>query len=89
MRLPGLEGAVIFNAYYLQDEAASALRRGEAASAVVEEVFAKVAALGVRAVRTNGFNDLCIFTASSLMACSSARRARCDFSRSPRHPTRK
>ena len=67
MRLPGLEGAVIFNAYYLQDEAASALRRGEAASAVVEEVFAKVAALGVRAVRTNGFNDLCIFTASSLI----------------------
>jgi mannan endo-1,4-beta-mannosidase len=53
----GVEGHfVALNAYYLQEEAARALRRGEPA-AEVEETLAKAAALGARVVRTNGFND--------------------------------
>ena len=48
---------VALNAYYLQEEAARAVRRGEPSSAVVEEVFREAAALGVRAIRTNAFND--------------------------------
>lgn len=56
--LPGEVGTgIALNAYYLQEEAARAVRRGEAASAVVEEVMGKAAALGVRLLRTNAFND--------------------------------
>jgi mannan endo-1,4-beta-mannosidase len=53
--LPGV--AVALNAYFLQEEAARALRRGEASAPVVDEVLAKARALGVTVVRTNGFND--------------------------------
>lgn len=45
------------NAYYLQEEATRALRRGLASSGVVEEVLGKARALGASAVRTNAFND--------------------------------
>jgi mannan endo-1,4-beta-mannosidase len=55
---PGETGtAVALNAYYLQEEAARAVRRGEPSSAVVEEVLGKASALGVGVLRTNGFND--------------------------------
>jgi mannan endo-1,4-beta-mannosidase len=49
--------AVALNAYYLQEEAARAVRRGDAAPGVLYEVLGKAVALGVRVVRTNGFND--------------------------------
>jgi mannan endo-1,4-beta-mannosidase len=49
--------AVVLNAYYLQEEATRDLRRGRTESPVVEETLAKVAALGVWAVRTTGYND--------------------------------
>jgi mannan endo-1,4-beta-mannosidase len=49
-------GTVVLNAYYLQEEAARALRRGEP-PARVDEVLAKARRLGVTVVRTNGFND--------------------------------
>jgi mannan endo-1,4-beta-mannosidase len=45
------------NAYYLQEEATRALRRGEDLSAAVEEVLGEAAAMGVDFVRTNAFND--------------------------------
>ena len=45
------------NAYYLQEEAARSVRRGEARAAVLDEVFGKLAALGVTLVRTNAYND--------------------------------
>jgi len=45
------------NAYYLQEEAARALRRGLLASPVVEEVLGRARRLGAAALRTNGFND--------------------------------
>ncbi|MCP3137955.1 glycoside hydrolase 5 family protein [Pyxidicoccus xibeiensis] len=54
-RLPS--GSMVLNAYFLQEEATRDVRRGLPESAVVEEVLAKAAALGVRAVRTNGHND--------------------------------
>ncbi|HYG68016.1 MAG TPA: cellulase family glycosylhydrolase [Anaeromyxobacteraceae bacterium] len=58
LAFPGEAGPVVaLNAYYLQEEATRALRRGEATSAVVEEVLGEAARLGVRAIRTNGFND--------------------------------
>ncbi|MFL5272546.1 MAG: cellulase family glycosylhydrolase [Anaeromyxobacteraceae bacterium] len=56
--LPGLGGgAVAVNAYYLQEEAARALRLGRGDAPVVDEVLRKAAALGASFVRTNGFND--------------------------------
>ena len=48
---------VLFDAYYLQEEAARAVRRGEATSPEVEETFAKAKAMGVEVVRTWAFND--------------------------------
>jgi len=45
------------NAYYLQEEAARALRRGAAPGPVVEEVCRKALALGARVLRVNAFND--------------------------------
>jgi mannan endo-1,4-beta-mannosidase len=58
LALPGVDGHLVaLNAYYLQEEATRALRRGEPEAAAVEETLAKAAALGVRAVRTNAFND--------------------------------
>ncbi len=58
LALSGVDGHLVaLNAYYLQEEATRALRRGEAEAAAVEETLAKAAALGVRAVRTNAFND--------------------------------
>ncbi|XXF76012.1 cellulase family glycosylhydrolase [Myxococcaceae bacterium GXIMD 01537] len=58
LRLGALpSAAVVLNAYYLQEEAARDLRRGLAESPVLEETLAKAAALGARAIRTNGFND--------------------------------
>jgi len=54
-RLPS--GSMVLNAYFLQEETARDVRRGLAESPVLEEVLAKAAALGVRAVRTNGHND--------------------------------
>lgn len=47
----------MLNAYYLQEEAARTLRRGEAEPAYVEETLAKAAALGARVVRAWAFND--------------------------------
>ncbi len=56
--LPGEpRGLVLVNAYWMQEEAARALRRGDAAAARVDEVLGEAAALGVGVVRTNGFND--------------------------------
>jgi mannan endo-1,4-beta-mannosidase len=58
LALPGVDGHLVaLNAYYLQEEATRALRRGETEAAAVEETLAKAAALGVRAVRANAFND--------------------------------
>jgi mannan endo-1,4-beta-mannosidase len=55
--LPGeSRGLVLVNAYWLQEEAARALRRGEGA-ARLEEALSEAAAMGAAAVRTNGFND--------------------------------
>lgn len=48
---------VALNAYYLQEEATRALRRGADTSPHVDEVFAKARRLGVTVVRTNAFND--------------------------------
>lgn len=48
---------VALNAYYLQEEATRALRRGAATAPHVDEVFAKARRLGVAVVRTNAFND--------------------------------
>ncbi len=50
-------GLVLVNAYWLQEEAARALRRGEGTAARVEEALSEIAAMGAAAVRTNGFND--------------------------------
>lgn len=52
-RTPG----VLVNAYYLEEESARAMRRGEARSEVVREVFEEVALLGIPWVRTNAYND--------------------------------
>lgn len=49
--------SVGINAYYLQEEATRALRRGEPRSAVVDEILQEAAALGVSFIRTNGYND--------------------------------
>lgn len=49
--------AVALNAYYLQEEAARALRAGSNESGRIDEVFSKARQLGVTVVRTNGFND--------------------------------
>lgn len=58
MRLgPAPPAAVVLNAYYLQEDAARALRRGLTEVPSVEETFAKASALGAWAVRTNGYND--------------------------------
>lgn len=58
LALPGEPGPLVaLNAYYLQEEATRALRRGEATSAVLEEILGEAVALGVRAIRTNAFND--------------------------------
>lgn len=54
---PGDGHHVLVNAYYLQEEAARALRSGATSSAVVEETFAKASALGVTVIRTWAFND--------------------------------
>jgi len=48
---------VALNAYYLQEEAARAIRSGSSRAPTVEEVLLKACSLGVRAVRTHGFND--------------------------------
>ena len=57
----GMGGApaarVLLNAYFLQEETARALRRGEAQSEVLEEVLAKASAMGVFGVRTAAYND--------------------------------
>jgi len=45
------------NAYYLQEEAARAVRRGEPPGAVVEEVCGAAVALGATVLRVNAFND--------------------------------
>ncbi len=50
-------GSILLNAYYLQESAALDLRAGKSRSAVVDEVFAKAAAMGAVGVRTNAFND--------------------------------
>jgi mannan endo-1,4-beta-mannosidase len=56
--LPGeSRGLVLVNAYWLQEEAARAVRRGDASAARVEEALGEAAAMGAAAVRTNGFND--------------------------------
>jgi mannan endo-1,4-beta-mannosidase len=48
---------VALNSFYLQEEAARAIRRGDSADPVTEEIFAKARALGVPVIRTWGFND--------------------------------
>lgn len=50
-------GAILLNAYFLQEDAARDVRAGRAQSPVLEEVFAKASAMGVAGLRTNGFND--------------------------------
>jgi mannan endo-1,4-beta-mannosidase len=56
--LPGEDGPVVLlDAYYLQEVGARAVRRGEALSAEMEEVLGEAAAMGVRVIRTNGFDD--------------------------------
>lgn len=50
-------GALLLNAYFLQEEAARSLRAGETESRVLEEVLTKATALGAIGLRTNGFND--------------------------------
>ncbi|WP_223749934.1 cellulase family glycosylhydrolase [Myxococcus sp. XM-1-1-1] len=54
-RLPAT--SMVLNAYFLQEEAARDVRRGLSDSPIVEEVFAKAAAMGVVALRTNGHNE--------------------------------
>jgi mannan endo-1,4-beta-mannosidase len=57
MLLPGeTHGLVLVNAYWLQEEAARAVRRGDGSAARVEEALGEAAALGI-AVRTHAFND--------------------------------
>src|SRR5687767_1645654 len=48
---------LLVNAYYLQELAADALRKGKPESAELEETLRKARALGARVVRTHGFND--------------------------------
>lgn len=48
---------IAVNSFYLQEEAARAIRRGDLVSPILEEVFAKARALGVTVIRTWGFND--------------------------------
>ena len=48
---------VALNAYYLQEEAARAIRAGEPTSLTLEEVMVKARALGVTVLRTWAFND--------------------------------
>ncbi len=48
---------VALNAYYLQEEAARAIRAGEPTSVELEEVLVKASALGVTVLRTWAFND--------------------------------
>src|SRR5262249_35410692 len=48
---------VALNAYYLQEEAARAIRAGEPTSLELEEVLLKASALGVTVLRTWAFND--------------------------------
>ncbi len=57
--LPMGEGGrrVALNAYYLQEEAARAVRLGRTESPELEETMAKARALGATVVRTNAFND--------------------------------
>ncbi|MCI0571659.1 MAG: cellulase family glycosylhydrolase [Myxococcaceae bacterium] len=57
LQLADVPGVVGLNAYYLQEEATRALRRGEAASDVLEETLAKAARMGVRVLRTGAYND--------------------------------
>jgi mannan endo-1,4-beta-mannosidase len=56
--LPGEPRALLLvNAYWLQEEAARSLRRGDPVATRVEEALAEAAAMGAAAVRTNAFND--------------------------------
>jgi mannan endo-1,4-beta-mannosidase len=56
--LPGeSRGLVLVNAYWLQEEAARALRRGDATAARVEEALSEAAAMGAAAIRASAFND--------------------------------
>lgn len=56
--LPGTAAMQIgLNAYYLQEEATRAIRRGEVPAAVVEEVFVKAKRLGATFIRTWAFNE--------------------------------
>jgi mannan endo-1,4-beta-mannosidase len=56
--LPGTAGMQVgLNAYYLQEEATRAFRRGEAPAEVVEEIFTKAKRLGATFIRTWAFND--------------------------------
>ena len=48
---------VLINAYYLQEESARALRRGEAQSAILEEVLGKAKRMGATLIRSNAYND--------------------------------
>ncbi len=56
--LPGLPpGALLLNAYYLQESVAWDLRQGKAEHAVLEEILRKAKAIGASGLRTNAFND--------------------------------
>ncbi len=48
---------VALNAYYLQEEAARAVRKSQLPPAVVDEVFSKARELGATVIRSNGHND--------------------------------
>ncbi len=56
-QIDGEPNFVAMDAYYLQEEATRSLRAGLTEAPYVEEVFAKASALGVKVLRTNGFND--------------------------------
>jgi|GEM_PF-929875 len=45
------------NAYYLQEEATRAVRKGTLPPPIVDEVYRKAVALGASIIRSNGYND--------------------------------
>ncbi len=73
--LPGSDRMqVAMNAYYLQEEATRALRKGETSAAIVDEVMQKAAMLSVTILRTNAHND-----ASSKVGDSAMQVAKLQF----------
>jgi mannan endo-1,4-beta-mannosidase len=57
LAIDGRPHVVALNAYYLQEQAARAVRRGESSCGELEETLRKARSLGVTVLRTLGFND--------------------------------